>query len=246
MESPLPEPTPYPFAEPLTFRDARHTERLGIITGAAKQAVPTLYPALDLHDHLLIGGEVRDLLYRCGLGFLLLDDPGTYQNVVEEFLCSLDVVREGRRVTHWRFILGVREFFIGERMIREWLSFPLLGGEVIVRNEHLQSRFWRDISGRHEWFAPSYNASAIALLIWKIIHHIIAIGINTRGDMARAVTGPDFELMMAINEGDALDWISILSSRFESIVKKSSRNSALGGGSMITLIAMMDAPSHPR
>ncbi|CAM8925900.1 unnamed protein product [Rhodiola kirilowii] len=93
LESPLPEPAPYPFTEPLTFRDAKHTDRLGIITG--KEAVPTLYPALDLPDHLLVGEEVRDLLYRCGLGFLLLDDPGTYQSVVEEFLCSLDVVREG-------------------------------------------------------------------------------------------------------------------------------------------------------
>ncbi|CAM8948463.1 unnamed protein product [Rhodiola kirilowii] len=135
--------TPYPFTTPLYFQDQTHQKNYEFILKEGKEALPTLFPDLDLLEDLEIKDEVVSKLSRCGLKVLLLNDLGYYQKVVEEFISSFEAVRDEKKtVWNWKFVLGRMPFDIEQGILYDWLEFPRHGLSLPNYSEHKQTKFW--------------------------------------------------------------------------------------------------------
>ncbi|KAL9676750.1 hypothetical protein QQ045_004968 [Rhodiola kirilowii] len=102
-------------------------------------------------------------------------------------------------------------------------------GKVPDCSDYERYLFWKEISGLDMFFVPNLYSSHIKEGIWKVIHRFVAQVINQRGEGARFISGDDIDMMIYVQRGIPIDFMEVLTKRFESYKSDKSRNSGLGG-----------------
>ncbi|CAM8928934.1 unnamed protein product [Rhodiola kirilowii] len=213
--SPPDQPRPYPTTNSCRFGpEAEHQRRF---------------------DTILSTKKCHRMFISSGLDILFNSQEPTYPMLLNEFLATFEIVGSPTKVTHWKFRAGQRYDTMTKAEVCEVLGFPLEGfcGEYSVNERY---EFWKLISSFDYYFRSGWSAAGIKEPLWKIVHRLVAMSINSHLEGATVVTNPDLDIMISMHKGVPADFFQLLSGMM-SKWGNSLGNKAKGGGLFISLLA---------